>query len=78
MKASHLLTANRLGPKHLHLAVQPIVDHQVVGHAYTVRFHGVPLTVMVIPDLGCERPRMDAGIRSARDDENVHVDEWSQ
>lgn len=53
VEACHVLTADGLRPKHLHLAVQAVVHDQVVGHAHAVRLHGVPLPVVVIPDLGC-------------------------
>ncbi len=55
VEAGHVLAADGLGSKHLHLAVQPVVHHQVVGHANTVRFHRVSLTVVVVPDLGCQQ-----------------------
>lgn len=59
VEAGHVLAADGLRPKHLHLAVQTVVYHQVVGHANTMRFHGVTLTVVVIPDLGCQKRTCD-------------------
>lgn len=55
VEASHVLAADGFRPKHLHLPVQAVVHNQVVGHANPVRFHGVPLTVVIVPDLGCKR-----------------------
>ena len=52
VKARHLIAAHRLGPKHLHLTVETVVDHKVVRHAYAVGFHRVPLPVVVVADLG--------------------------
>lgn len=57
VKASHLLTADGLRSEDLHFAVQTIVDHQVMSHSHTVRFHGMPLPVVVIPDLSCTTQR---------------------
>lgn len=54
VKTGHVLAADRLRPKHLHLTVQTVVNHQVVCHTNTVWFHGVPLAVVIVPDLGCQ------------------------
>lgn len=53
----HVLAADGFRPKHLHLPVQAVVHHQIVGHANPVWLHGVPLTVVIIPDLGCQRTK---------------------
>lgn len=66
VKAGHVLAADGLRPKHLHLTVQAVVNHQVVGHANTVWFHRVPLAVVIVADLGCQqraRPRGEVGGR---------------
>jgi hypothetical protein len=52
VEARHLIAAHWLGPKHLHLAVQAVVDHEVVRHADAVRLHRVALPVVVVADLG--------------------------
>lgn len=36
-----------------HLPVQAVVEQQVVGHPDAVRFHGVSLAVVVVPDVAC-------------------------
>ena len=42
----------------LHLSVESVVEEEVVGHAYPMRFHGVPLSVVVITNVTCiERQR---------------------
>lgn len=61
VKAGHLLTADGLGSEDLHFAVQAIVDHQVMSHSHTVRFHGVPLPIVVVPDLSCATQREHRG-----------------
>ena len=53
----HVLAADGFRPKHLHLPVQSVVHHQIVGHANPVWLHGVPLTVVIVPDLGCQRTK---------------------
>lgn len=53
VEASHLLATDGFGPKYLHLSVQTVVHDQVVGHADSVRFHGVPLPIVVVADFGC-------------------------
>ena len=37
----------------LHLSVEAVVEEEVVGHAYPMRFHGVPLSVVVITNVAC-------------------------
>ncbi len=36
---------------YLHLSVDAIVEQQVVSHAYAVGLHGMPLTVVIIPNI---------------------------
>lgn len=55
VEPGHVLAADGFRPKHLHLPVQAVVHHQIVGHANPVWLHGVPLTVVIVPDLGCKR-----------------------
>ncbi len=47
------LRLQRAGCTHvdLHLAVEPVVEQQVVRHADTVRLHRVTLPVVVVPDV---------------------------
>lgn len=35
----------------LHLSVEAIVEQKVVGHADSVGFHGMTLTIVVIPNI---------------------------
>lgn len=37
----------------LHLSVESIVEQQVVGHADSVRLHGMPLTVVIVSNIAC-------------------------
>ena len=37
----------------LHLAIQPIVEEEVVGHPDTMGLHGVPLAIVVITNITC-------------------------
>ena len=38
-------------PVDLHLAVEPVVEQEVVRHANAVRLHRVALAVVVVPDV---------------------------
>lgn len=58
-----LMSGNRLKKKQtktqsthidLHAPVQAVVEQKVVCHANPVRFHGVALAVVVIPDIAFE------------------------
>ena len=40
---------------YFHFSVESIVQKQVVGHTDSVRFHGVPLPIVIIPNVACKR-----------------------
>ena len=40
-----------MGPVHLHLPVEPIVEQEVVGHPHPVGLHGMALPIVVIPNV---------------------------
>ena len=54
MELGDLLLRGLVRPVDLHLAVEPVVEQEVVRHAYAVRLHRVALTVVVVPDVACE------------------------
>ena len=37
----------------------PVVEQEVVCHAYAVRLHRVALTIVVVPDVACESQRFE-------------------
>ena len=41
-------------PVDLHLAVEAVVEQEVVRHAYAVRLHRVTLAIVVVPDVTCD------------------------
>jgi len=51
VEARHLIPRHRLGAKHLHLSIEAVVHHQIVGHANAVRLHWMSLPVVIVPDL---------------------------
>ena len=42
-----------------HINIIPVVEQEVVCHAYAVRLHRVALTVVVVPDVACESQRFE-------------------
>lgn len=38
----------------LHFSVEAIVQQQVVCHTYTMGFHGMPLSIIIIADITCK------------------------
>uniref|UniRef100_A0A8C3Y3Q2 Uncharacterized protein n=1 Tax=Catharus ustulatus TaxID=91951 RepID=A0A8C3Y3Q2_CATUS len=40
------------------LVFPPIVEQQVVGHADPVRFHGVSLAIIIIPNIPCKQRKL--------------------
>mmetsp|Transcript_13840 Transcript_13840/g.20391 ORF Transcript_13840/g.20391 Transcript_13840/m.20391 type:complete len:270 (-) Transcript_13840:71-880(-) len=51
VEAGEVLGGAGLGAKNFQVAVQAIVDHQVVGHAHTMRLHWMSLTIVIIPNI---------------------------
>ena len=49
--------------KHLHLAVQIVVQEQLVSDSDTVRPHGVPLGVLVVAQVLCDGDEAQVGVR---------------
>ena len=59
---AQLLERRRARPVDLHLAVEAVVEQQVVRHPDAVRLHRVALAVVVVADLR----RKEGGVRGAR------------
>lgn len=55
VELGHLLGGGLVRPVDLHFAVQPVVEQQVVGHAYAVRLHGVALAIVVVADVAWKK-----------------------
>ena len=51
VELGHVLLGGLVRPIDLHLAVEAVVEHQVVRHAYAVRLHRVALAVVVVADV---------------------------
>ena len=51
MELGDLLLRGLVRPVDLHLAVEAVVEEEVVRHAYAVRLHRVPLPVVVVSDV---------------------------
>jgi len=51
VELGHLVLGGLVGPVHLHLPVETIVQQQVVGHSHPVGLHGVALAVVVVADI---------------------------
>ena len=47
-------------PVDLHLAVEPVVEQEVVRHANAVRLHRVALSVVVISDVACWKKEINS------------------
>ena len=52
MESCHGGGAEKARAKNIHLFIQAVVDYEIVCHSYTVWFHGMALTVVVISNLG--------------------------
>mmetsp|Transcript_20578 Transcript_20578/g.48498 ORF Transcript_20578/g.48498 Transcript_20578/m.48498 type:complete len:426 (-) Transcript_20578:122-1399(-) len=63
VKARHGRRGDQPWPKDLHLPIQTVVHHEVVGHANPVRFHRVALPVMVVADFGVIKIRNSSAFR---------------
>lgn len=61
MESCHGGGAEKTRAEDIHFFVQAVVDYEIVRHAYTVGFHGVALTVVVITHLGVVEVRDAAG-----------------
>ena len=54
MELCHLFLGRFVRSVDLHLSVESIVEQKVVGHAYTVRLHGVTLPIVVVAYVTCQ------------------------
>ncbi len=51
MELRHIIVDSLRRTIHLHLAIKAIVQQEVMGHAYAMGLHWMPLTVVVISDI---------------------------
>lgn len=62
----------------LHLAVQSIVQQQVVGHAYAMRLHRMSLAIVIVANVTCARNKAyvleyDAGCATSVRTKHTHT-----
>ena len=55
MELGDLLLRRLVRPVDLHLAVEAVVEEEVVRHAYAVRLHRVTLAIVIVADVTCEK-----------------------
>ena len=63
VESRHRGRAHEARPENLHSSVQPIVHHEIVSHADSMRLHRVTLAIVVIAHLGIVEVGNPAAVR---------------